>query len=487
MKAAGVILLLIVALPYLTSIKASPWAPPIHKGLPWVEIRGTHFITQNGTYVTFHGVDYTGLETYTPFIYSGGMSKQDFENIAAWGFNLVRLPIGLWRVEPEPWTYNKTYIELLQQVVAWANDYGIYIILDMNGVPTWMGNWYTTALWSNETDISLLAGAWAYVASSFSNNPGVLGYDIYNEPLSPPPSHWSYTAIYSALARADNACIASIRKVDQRHIIFYESAHVAASVSPQYWVEPVDPYHQLAIEIHDYGYGSNPAGSVAIVSAALNASNKWGVPVIVGEFGFTEDVSSLLYYVSYFDAHGFSWCYWSYGYDNDETLPGGRVGWIVTYALEEPYPELSSSPLSSLSVQRSAFSRAVTVKAQFSSAKGWALFFIPYGYSNPPGSFNKTSRLLNVTYSDGQVLLNLEGPPVNWAYAFSQVAVYIYVVIGIIVIASALAVYVKKKGLEAFKGKLESARKGYAQGLAAFFARTGITQLTCPGRRHKLL
>ncbi|MGC8674658.1 MAG: glycoside hydrolase family 5 protein, partial [Thermoprotei archaeon] len=331
--------------------------------------------------------------------------------------------------------------------------------------PAWTGGWQPDSIWYNSTLIENVASTWGYVASSFSNDPGVLGYDIYNEPLAPPPPNWSEAQVYSAIARLDNACVASIRKVDARHVIFYESGHWAASVHPSYWVEPNDPSHQLVIEVHDYGVASNPAGSAAILSAAVNASRSWGVPVIVGEFGFTDDVTYLSQYVSYFDARGFSWCYWSYGIGEYYTFHArgkqyGGVKWTVTYALEEPYPALSSSPLLGFKVQRPLLTRYVTLTASFNSSKGWALFFIPYGYT-PYGysNFNSSDRLLNLTYAGGAVTLNLIGPPVNWAYALDQVAVYLYAAIAVAVVASALLVYVKKKGLGALKGKLEKARK----------------------------
>jgi endoglycosylceramidase len=430
---------------------------------------GTHFVTQYGDYVTFHGVDYTGIEVYD--LFSDNPSYQtpkDYEIIASWGFNLVRLPIGWNHLEPQPGVYNASYLNLVKDIVKEANSLGIYVVLDMVGAPAWTGGWQPDSIWYNSTLIDNVASTWGYVASSFSNDPGVLGYDIYNEPLAPPPPNWSEAQVYSAIARLDNACVASIRKVDARHIIFYESGHSAASVHPNYWVEPNDPSHQLVIEVHDYGVASNQAGSAAILSAAVNASRSWGVPVIVGEFGYTHDVSYLYSFVKSFDQLGLSWCYWTYGVSTPSSGSpaefatfdsNGQVDPIVPYALEEPYPQLSSSPLSSLSVQRSAFSRAVTVKAEFSSPKGWALFFIPYGYSNPPGSFNETTRLLNVTYSNGQVALNLEGPPVNWAYALGTAAVYIITAVIALGVVAFIAGYVRKKGVESLKRSLESARK----------------------------
>ncbi len=408
-------------------------------------------------------------------------TSRDFETIASWGFNLIRLPIGWCHIEPQPGVYNATYLDQIKRVVSLANEYGIYVILDMNCMPAWTQIGVSSicigspSLWENSTLIENLAASWGYVASSFSNDPGVLGYDIYNEPLAPPPSNWSEAQVYSAIARLDNACIASIRKVDARHVIFYESGHWAASVSPQYWVEPNDPSHQLVIEVHDYGVASNPAGSAAILSAAINASRSWGVPVIVGEFGYTHDVSYLYSFVKSFDELGLSWCYWTYGVSTPSSSSSsgspaefatfdsnGRLDPIVPYVLEEPYPMTSSSPLTSLVVQRSPFSRNVVVKASFSSKSGWALFFIPYDYSGALEGLNETSRTVNITYSDGKVILSLQGPPVDWSYAMQTLEVYVIiaaVIIGLVLILVFAIHWLKKNGMESLKRSLENARK----------------------------
>ncbi|MDP7976245.1 MAG: hypothetical protein RAK25_03795, partial [TACK group archaeon] len=43
------------------------WVPPTYPSLPWVSVSGTHFVFTNGTYVTFHGLDYMGLELHPAF------------------------------------------------------------------------------------------------------------------------------------------------------------------------------------------------------------------------------------------------------------------------------------------------------------------------------------------------------------------------------------------------------------------------------------
>ncbi len=71
-------------------------------------------------------------------------------------------------------------------------------------------------------------------------------------------------------------------------------------------------------------------------------------------------------------------------------------------------------------------------------------------------------RLLNVTYSDGQAILNLEGPPVNWAYALETLAIYLLVAAVIVALVAFIVIYVKKKGVGSLKRSLEGAGRSPA-------------------------
>ncbi|MGC8614853.1 MAG: hypothetical protein ACP5UU_03460 [Thermoprotei archaeon] len=70
--------------------------------------------------------------------------------------------------------------------------------------------------------------------------------------------------------------------------------------------------------------------------------------------------------------------------------------------------------------------------------------------------------LLNVTHSDGQAILNLEGPPVNWAYVLETLAIYLLVAAVIVALVTFIVIYVKKKGVGSLKRSLEGARRSPA-------------------------
>jgi hypothetical protein len=59
-------------------------------------------------------------------------SGDDFAQMRALGFNVVRLVLNWSQLEPTAGTYSATYLNRVAQVVGWARQQGIYVILDMH-------------------------------------------------------------------------------------------------------------------------------------------------------------------------------------------------------------------------------------------------------------------------------------------------------------------------------------------------------------------
>jgi hypothetical protein len=168
-------------------------------------------------------------------------SGDDFAQMRALGFNAVRLVLNWSQLEPTPGAYSSTYLDRVAQVVGWARQQGIYVILDMHqdqysryivpaaagttpsscspsgggdGAPGWAvqsdGQPACALLGINELNPAEAAafhnfwqnstvsapqgqapgtglqdhyiGALAALAQRFENDPAVLGYELMNEP-----------------------------------------------------------------------------------------------------------------------------------------------------------------------------------------------------------------------------------------------------------------------------------------------------------------
>jgi endoglycosylceramidase len=59
-------------------------------------------------------------------------SHNDLAQMRGLGFNFIRLPINWSQLEPTPGTYSAAYIDRIAQVVQWARQQGIYVLIDMH-------------------------------------------------------------------------------------------------------------------------------------------------------------------------------------------------------------------------------------------------------------------------------------------------------------------------------------------------------------------
>ncbi|CAF1484876.1 unnamed protein product [Rotaria sp. Silwood1] len=169
-------------------------------------------------------------------------SHNDFAQIRRWGFNVIRLCLSWSALEPTPGNYSEMYLQRVEQIIEWASEQQVYVILDMHedlysryifgdkeheippyltasdgqdGAPQWavmtdgwpalaffgignlnlammkaFDNFYNNSIPSNATQGNApgpglqdhYIGAIAFLAKKFVNNSAVLGYEIMNEP-----------------------------------------------------------------------------------------------------------------------------------------------------------------------------------------------------------------------------------------------------------------------------------------------------------------
>ena len=68
----------------------------------------------------------------SPYMPAPPLCKEDIAAMAALGFNSVRLPLSWSLLEPERGRINRLYIDRVAQVVGWAKEAGMYVIIDMH-------------------------------------------------------------------------------------------------------------------------------------------------------------------------------------------------------------------------------------------------------------------------------------------------------------------------------------------------------------------
>ncbi|MDZ7314839.1 MAG: cellulase family glycosylhydrolase [candidate division KSB1 bacterium] len=136
-------------------------------------------------------------------------TKQDFLNIQSLGCDVVRLPINLIAMSNgmPNYTLDPLFYYFLDQVIDWAEELGIYLILDYHATES-----------STFTDPNLeksLIALWTQMAERYKNRSNHILYEVINEPHDIADNKWG---------SIQKNVIEAIRKVDQTHTIVVTGA-----------------------------------------------------------------------------------------------------------------------------------------------------------------------------------------------------------------------------------------------------------------------
>ena len=229
-----------------------------------------HFYDASGRVRIFHGINRVmkGFPWYFENFRTASNETYDF--IQSLGVSTLRLGFMWSGFNPSPGYYNTTYLEIMKDTVRRLADRGIHAFLDMHqdvlstkfclydGVPLWvinksksehphpwpfkgncssrgwMANTLSQAAATAYQDIydnkygmlDDLAEFWKRTADAFKDEPGVLGYEIMNEPFAgnfyKDPSLLLPGNGGKNLQRMHDYVAKAIRQVDETHIIMYE-------------------------------------------------------------------------------------------------------------------------------------------------------------------------------------------------------------------------------------------------------------------------
>jgi endoglycosylceramidase len=168
------------------------------------------------------------------------LCRDDLREMRALGFDALRLALSWSLLEPEPGRYSRLYLDRIAQVVGWARDEGIYVILDMHenaysrylprpvppplpggsptalnelsGAPAWatFPDAFPSEVFAGQRELNPAVGeaftnfwidragiqdryldALAALARRFRDESAVAGYGVFNEPwpgFVPPPA-----------------------------------------------------------------------------------------------------------------------------------------------------------------------------------------------------------------------------------------------------------------------------------------------------------
>lgn len=354
---------------------------------------GRWLTAPDGRVVVLHGVNMVNKRPpYTPE--ATGFGADDAAFLAEHGFNTVRVGVIYAGVEPRPGEYDEAYLDSIERTVDLLAAYGIHSQIDFHqdlyserfqgeGFPDWAvqddglpaqpqlgfpGNYVAMpALWRAfdhfwNGDGGLqdhYAAAWAHVAERFRGHPGVMGYDLMNEPW--PGSAWPSCTVPEVgcpafdagpLTEFSRRMVRAIRTTDRRSLIWYEPNPIFNFGAPTHHGDTGD--RRAGFSFHNYclAAGVVPGASLPnppqdqvcgplerdfVFQHAEEQSQRTGDALLLSEFGATDDLGLLRRMVEGADLYRLSWQYWHYCECDDPTTSGtGGIQSLVDDPAQPP-------------------------------------------------------------------------------------------------------------------------------------------------------
>ena len=196
---------------------------------------------------------------------------QTFRELAQRGITLVRLPFRWERVQPQlGGELDPAEVERIRGTVAAAHAAGLLVVLDLHN----FGEYRTVAgaapLGPGVDEVTF-ADTWRRLALALGGTPGVLGYDLMNEPAK----------LEGSVGRTaertwedfSQAAVSAIRSTGDRRIVFVEGYPWSAAGDwpahhPRPWIS--DPLGRVRYEAHQY-WDADRSGRYALSYAAERA------------------------------------------------------------------------------------------------------------------------------------------------------------------------------------------------------------------------
>jgi endoglucanase len=240
------------------------------------------------------------------------ITRQDIHFIHQTGMNTVRIPFHykLFTKEDYMGSNNSNRgFELLDRVINWCHEEGIYVILDMHDAPGGQtgdnidDSYGYPWLMVNENDQKLFCNIWQKIACHYADNPTVLGYDLLNEPIA---TYFGkdMPMLNKKLEPLYQRAVSAIRKVDKNHVVILGGAQWDGNfkVFHDYYFD-----NNLMFTCHRYWCDTTQKA----IQDFLNFRTKTGLPLYMGETG--ENTDAWIHgFRALLEKNNIGWTFWPY-------------------------------------------------------------------------------------------------------------------------------------------------------------------------------
>lgn len=331
--------------------------------LPDTRLRaeGTRFRDALGRVVILRGVNAGGRSKFAPFApfdfepggYEAALATY-LDRAQSWGLDALRVPFTWAAIEPTQGMDDEAYLARYDAILdgAWAR--GMVTIVDFHqdiyaealcgdGFPAWTlpdpkpaphhdcADWSShyfsddavqaafDAFWADGSTVqAAYAALWDRLAKRYGDKPGVIGFELINEPGWGTQNLDDFEA--TTLSTFYATMSARVREIAPRTLLFIDPTGPAAGGLQTSVARP--PGEGIVFAPHYYQYpalagtGGDPAKVRLDLTRWSNVANKWQSPTLVGEFGTSnlapDPAAYMTAHFDALDALGMSGTQWEY-------------------------------------------------------------------------------------------------------------------------------------------------------------------------------
>lgn len=364
-------------------VEFMPQAPTLSAHSPGQSSRyttaGPWFVDDEGRAFLTAGINLTSKRApYTPE--AAGFDDDDAKFLAAAGIDSMRLGF-IWKgVEPEPGVYDQEYIASIKRTATLLTDHGIAVLLDAHqdqyhekfggefapdwaviddAIPSFPNVGFPTNYMVNAGLLRSLdnfmknrpgpggiglherfAAMWEHIAAHFNDMPGIMGYNLINEPW---PGSYYPACLFGdceepnrMLRQLHDKTAQAVWRSDPDAVVLVEAYATANSGAPGEMAPPQPPAAlgptgtldgRLAYGVHVYCYVDAQLHTKAgcdkldnhIFDTGVKHAQQDNAAVLLTEFGATHNLGLLDDVVEKARVRTMGWQYWAYCYCNDPT------------------------------------------------------------------------------------------------------------------------------------------------------------------------
>jgi len=238
------------------------------------------------------------------------VTKADIHYLKSTGMNSIRIPFNYRLFTYEDYMGHNNPergFELLDRVIGWCKEEGLYVLLDMHCAPGGQtgdniddGNGYPF-LFKSKSMQQLTVEIWKRIADHYKNETTVMGYDLLNEPIA---TYFNADEFNPSLEPLYKEITSAIRTVDKNHIMFLGGAQWDSNF--KIFGAPFDS--KLVYTFHKYWTKTT---TKEVIQDYINFRDKNNVPIYCGETGENTD-DWVGGFRKTLEENNIGWHYWPY-------------------------------------------------------------------------------------------------------------------------------------------------------------------------------